>query len=138
VDPAARLSQEQSDGIPLFGEESYSLLSFDELLSSGSALLDKILRATGHTRADAESKSFRDSQAITDYEQEAHRHCPLYCSKSEGLYAVLGGWHVLWPDDDSYDRDYGRLVLWTFHDSEPWVEVWLDKSGKLSVLPRIT
>jgi hypothetical protein len=138
VDRSARLSPEPAEGIPLHGEEVYSLPSFDELWSSGSVLLDEILRATGHARADVESKSFQTSQALADYEQEAHRLCPLYRSQSEGLYAVLGGWHIMWPDDDSYDRDYGRLVLWTFYHAEPWVEVWLDNSGNLSVIPRIT
>jgi hypothetical protein len=138
VDPTAKLLREHCDGVPLFGEEVDSLPSFDQLWVSDSALLDKVLRATGHTREDAESEYFRGSREIADYEREAHRLCPLYAPKSEGLYAVLGGWHVLWPEDDSYDRDDSRLVLWTFHKSEPWVEVWSDNAGSLSVIPRIT
>jgi len=31
----------------------------------------------------------------------------------------------------------GRLVVWTFHEAEPWVEVWLD-GGRLKAIPRIT
>jgi hypothetical protein len=39
---------------------------------------------------------------------------------------------------DAYGGQEGRLVLWTFHEAEPWVEVWLDKGGRLKAVPRIT
>jgi hypothetical protein len=76
--------------------------------------------------------------------------------------AVLGGWHIIWPDGqpslprlrvviERLDRAYGnvtaaevfrcepyRLVLWTLRDSEPWVEVWGDDTGKLYGVSRIS
>jgi hypothetical protein len=51
---------------------------------------------------------------------------------------VLGGWHMLWPEDDRFDRGDNELLLWTFEDAEPWVEVWLTAQGELVVQERIT
>lgn len=64
--------------------------------------------------------------------------CPLFYADAEGIFATLGGWHVPWPENDAYDDELGRLVLWTFKDSEPWLEVWQRPSGQLRVVPRIT
>jgi len=69
------------------------------------------------------------------YDREYQRRCPLY---RDDVYAVLGGWHTFWPDMDVYDEEKGRLVLWTFHEAEPWIEVWLDKDGRLKAVPRVT
>jgi hypothetical protein len=51
---------------------------------------------------------------------------------------MLGGWHEPWPENDAYDDEPGRLVLWTFKNSEPWLEVWQRPSGQLEVVARIT
>jgi hypothetical protein len=44
--------------------------------------------------------------------------------------------------DDPLSKEFyegdRRLVLGTFHDAEPWVEVWIDDDGKLAAIPRIT
>lgn len=61
--------------------------------------------------------------------------CPLY---RKGIFISLGGWHISWPEHDAYDEETGRLVLWTFQDAEPWLEVWQRPSGILEVMPRIT
>jgi len=61
-------------------------------------------------------------------------------------WLTLGGWRMPWPEDDPDDdpttqafyEGERRLVLRTFQDAEPWVEVWLDGDGRLDVLPRIT
>ncbi|WP_155634076.1 hypothetical protein [Burkholderia cepacia] len=50
--------------------------------------------------------------------------CPLYA----------GGWNMRWPDDEPVDLD---LVLWTFEEAEPWVEVFRD-GGRYPVIQRIT
>lgn len=43
-----------------------------------------------------------------------------------GAAAQLGGWCWGWPDEawDERERRGQQLVLTTFEDSEPWVEVW--------------
>jgi hypothetical protein len=35
----------------------------------------------------------------------------------------LGGWHMMWPDDDFYVPPETQPVLWTVRDTEPWIEV---------------
>jgi hypothetical protein len=80
-------------------------------------------------------------EALDDPDQagllESYR-CPLHYADDEGIYAMLGGWHEPWPENDAYDDEPGRLVLWTFKDAEPWLEVWQRPSGHLEVIPRIT
>jgi hypothetical protein len=85
------------------------------------------------------------NQYCGEYEKEFQRNCPLYNKKD--VDAVLGGWHINWHDDRplwkpvqnerglldeeaSYRCGDNRLVLWTFRDAEPWVEVWMDKDGR--------
>jgi len=51
--------------------------------------------------------------------------------------AVAGGWNMPWPDDDWNELIDLELVLWTFEESEPWVEVFFDGS-RYSVIQRIT
>lgn len=56
---------------------------------------------------------------------------------SEGIHAVLGGWHFPWPDGDWEELIDRRLIAWTLADSEAWVEVW-DQGGAFRVIERIT
>jgi hypothetical protein len=53
-------------------------------------------------------------------------------------YATLGGWHFPWPDDDWRDLVDNTLLVQTYMDSEPWIEVWQEPSGELKVIERIT
>jgi hypothetical protein len=59
---------------------------------------------------------------------------PFY---SGSAHAVLGGWHVPWPDGDWDELAERPLLVWTLEDSEPWVEVWADGKG-FEVKQRIT
>jgi hypothetical protein len=54
-----------------------------------------------------------------------------------GAYATLGGWHFPWPDGDSEDLLKCKLLVWTFEECEPWIEVWRD-AEKYRVIERIT
>lgn len=95
----------ECDGILLFGREVTSMPPIEALGVCGSELGQRWLDADG-------SLDIRDA-----YDREYQRHCPLY---GEDTYAVLGGWHMLWPEMNAYDEEKGRLVLWTFRDSEPY------------------
>lgn len=96
-----------------------------------------------------------------EYFPHARQCCPLY---RDDLAAVIGGWHVSWPDgpprlpqlaalQQQIDRAGGpgvmpmgetyrcepyRLLLWTLRDSEPWYEVWGDGEGELHAIARVT
>jgi hypothetical protein len=40
---------------------------------------------------------------------------------------IVGGWHVLWPDDDFYMPPELQLVALTLRDAEPWFELWYSR-----------
>lgn len=61
-------------------------------------------------------------------------------------WLTLGGWRIPWPEDEPDDDPLSRefyegersLLLRTFRDAEPWVEVWGGTNGYLEAIPRIT
>jgi hypothetical protein len=110
------------DGIELVGTEDLALPPVEALEAYGSTAMREL------------TQRGNEGNPLATYEER----CPLYYAKSEGIYAILGGWHVPWPENDAYDDEPGKLVLWTFKDSEPWLEVWQRPSGELHVIPRIT
>jgi hypothetical protein len=59
---------------------------------------------------------------------------PFY---SGGAHAVLGGWHLPWPDGDWLELVPSQLLVWTFEGGEPWFEAWASGEA-LRVLRRIT
>jgi hypothetical protein len=109
-------------GIELVGTEDVALPPVEALEVYGSEEMRRLLQRPAQ------------SSPLDTYEER----CPLHYADKEGIYAALGGWHVSWPESDAYDDEPGRLVLWTFKDSEPWLEVWQRPSGQLEVVPRIT
>src|SRR5262249_24848724 len=116
------LSFSGSDGVGLIGTKDLALPPVEALEVYGGDEMRQLVQDSS------------DSDPIRTYEQR----CPLHYADEEGIYAMLGGWHVPWPENDAYDDEPGRLVLWTFRDAEPWLEVWQRPSGKLDVIPRIT
>lgn len=120
-EPAIALSG--TDGIDLVGTEDVALPPVEALEVYGSAEMRRLLLP-----------SLDQATLLDTYEER----CPLHYADKEGIYALLGGWHVPWPENDAYDDEPGRLVLWTFKDAEPWLEVWQRPSGLLEVVPRIT
>jgi hypothetical protein len=69
-----------------------------------------------------------------DYERLWQANCPMY---TKGIVAVCGGWYFPWPDGDFTELLNSQLLLWTFKDAEPWIEVYFDGQG-FSVKERIT
>lgn len=125
-DPNGRLPQRVKGGIRLFGHEGISFPPTEAFLQYGSPALQKCLQS--------ENTSVPEWSFL---EKEYQKHCPLYDS-TDSTVALLGGWHHPWPDGDWQQLTKKRFVLWTFRNSEPWVEVWLNRSGKFEVLQRIT
>ncbi|MHC4401057.1 MAG: hypothetical protein ACYTG0_15380 [Planctomycetota bacterium] len=56
----------------------------------------------------------------------------------DDVYAQLGGWAVTWPDESFEEQIDRQLVLRTYANSEPWIEVFKDREGGFSVAQRIT
>jgi hypothetical protein len=120
-------------GLPLFGREVKSFPPLDALCLYGGPAVGEWLTSEGLDRTDY------DLAATTEigeaYRKEYRNRCPLYWD--EQPVAVLGGWHTSWPDDDFYLPREMRLMLWTFRESEPWVEVF-ERSPNMPVRLRIT
>ena len=68
-------------------------------------------------------------------EAEFVRRAPFY---EDGADVILGGWHMMWPDDDFFLPREMRLLATTIREAEPFVEIWLSELGNVSVKSRIT
>jgi hypothetical protein len=118
---------------PLYRTDATSLPPIDAVFRFGSDAIDKYLKANGWERSWGFNNNFKGA-AAHDYEHHWAKQCPLY---SGGVVAVEGGWNVPWPEDDWEDLLSHELVLWTFEESEPWVEVFA-KGNEFLVFQRIT
>lgn len=127
------LSQLQMQGgVPLFGTETPSFPPIEAVCLYGGPIVEEWLASEGLERTDYDVAA---TTAIGERYQEVYRkRCPLF---SDGPAAVLGGWHAIWQDDEFYLPREMRLVLWTFRDAEPWIEVF-ERSPNLPVRIRIT
>ena len=133
VDPSARFSSPPA-GVALFAHSTLSLPPIDAVFRFGSDKVHAWLAQHGWEPTWGHNDNFKDSAPVQGYEIAFQDQYPLYTG---GAHAVLGGWHFPWPDDDWDGRLNETLVLSTFEDSEPWIEVWF-KDGAFNVMQRIT
>ena len=133
VDEHATLP-ENTDGIKLFAHVSTSLPPIDGIFRFGSSKVKEWLNANGWQQDWPFNDNFKGSRVVHEYERRWQEQAPLYIG---GAHAVLGGWHMPWPDGDWDELNKSRLVAWTFEESEPWIEAW--KIGDdFKVFQRIT
>lgn len=125
--------QPTSSGRPLCREDAKSLPPVDAVFRFGSSAVERYLEAYGWKRDWEFNANFKGA-VVHGYEREWAKQCPLYSGK---VVAVEGGWNVPWPEGDWEDLLGLDLVLWTFEESEPWVEVFYDGS-QYSVYQRVT
>jgi hypothetical protein len=118
----------------LFGQAGRSLPPIDGVFRLGSRAVQRWLRANNWDPKSGYNDNFADRDPVRQYERRYQSECPLY---RRGAHAVLGGWHFPWPDGDWEELLKQALLVWTFKDSEPWVEVWRTKKG-YRVIQRIT
>ncbi len=105
----------------LYAHPTRSLPPIDAVFRFGSSTVHKWLESNNWQPDWEYNENFRDSESVAEYERLYQSECPLY---SGGAYAVLGGWHFPWPDGDWEQLLDRPLLVWTFAESEPWVEVW--------------
>ena len=129
--PLAELQIE--GGTPLFGREVRSFPPIEALCLYGGPAVGEWLASEGLDRTDYDIAS--TTELGEAYQEEYRGRCPLYLDDQP--VAVLGGWHAAWPDDEFYLPREMRLMLWTFRDAEPWVEVF-ERSPNMPVRLRIT
>jgi len=119
---------------PLYAHAARSLPPIDAVFRFGSAAVQQWLREHNWQSDWGYNSNFADPAPADEYERLYQSRCPLYAG---GSFAVLGGWHFPWPDGDWAELLVQTLLVWTFEESEPWVEVWSGTEG-LRVKQRLT
>jgi hypothetical protein len=128
--PLSRLGIQ--DGIPLYGHEAPSFPPFEAVCLYGGSVIDEWLDSLGAERTEYDALVMTELAA--SYQQEYRKRCPLF---RDEYAAVLAGWHTIWPDDEFYIPREMRLLLWTFRDAEPWIEVF-ERAPNFPIRVRIT
>ncbi len=79
--------------------------------------------------------NFKGSDLMEFYEDRRQRTHPLF---HDLAWAQLGGWPLSWADETYDEQKDAKLVLRTYRESEPWVEVLLSPDGDFELRERIT
>ena len=123
-----------SPGRKLYAVGARSLPPMDALFRFGSDEIGSWLSSLGWQRDEFYNDNFPDPVA-REYEKVFQMQHPLYMNSA---WAAVGGWHLPWPDGDWEERLADRLLVTTYYESEPWLEVWANNNNELKVLGRIT
>ena len=108
------------DSIPLTAKPAVSLPPLEALLLYGPPAIQDWLAAQGIKRWEYAKVQ---AEIRDEYTRFFNPTLPL-CMVAPP-FARIGGWHILWPEDDYYTPREMRLMAWTFQDSEPWYEAFL-------------
>lgn len=125
-------------GILLYAHQASLLPPIEAVIAFGSARLEPWLQSLNWTRDEVlRTGTLPGSPIVDEYVKHYEALHPVYSANTD-VYAILGGWH--WPnyDDDWKALTREKLVLMTIRDCEPWVEAWLNSTGDLHVIQRIT
>ena len=123
---------------PLVARDEISLPPLDAVFRFGSPRVRAWLESLGWIENDVPypyTDAFPQSEPTAEYERYWQQRHPFYTG---GVHAIVGGWHMPWPDGDWSERLADRLLLWTLADAEPWVELWLTAEGVVQIRERIT
>lgn len=132
------LRRPRKDEVSLFGKQVQDLPCLDVLFRKGSRRFKRWLselEENGWKNRDwPQDPDFPAAKARDRY----HKHWASSHAISTGTVDVqLGGWPLTWPEESADEQLRRKLVLRTYRDSEPWVEVF--QSGKgYKVLLRLT
>jgi hypothetical protein len=122
-------------GLPLFAHKAAILPPIEAVFARGGPAVGQWLGNHGWERRWGYNDNFPDRGLTEPYQSAWFRECAIY---RKDIYATLGGWHFPWPDGDWEDLIDQTLVLSTFAESEPWVEMWQEPAGLFKVVQRIT
>jgi hypothetical protein len=126
-------SRPLKSAVPLFAEQHISLPPIDAVFLLGSDIIGQYLSENDWSRNDPFNDNFPD-QAPQEYISKWQNSCPMYLS---GVSAVLGGWHMPWPDGDFEELISADLMICTYEDAEPWIELF-NKNGDVLIYERFT
>ncbi len=116
------LEDVEIEGQKLYGVESRSFPPIDAVCLYGSEKVETWLREQNRKRTDYDALQGEIIDQYGDYWMERSPYSAP--ALHDQYFAVMGGWHIHWPDDDFYMPKEMELVVWTFRDAEPYVEVW--------------
>jgi hypothetical protein len=108
-----------SGGQPLYGYERRSVAPLQAICLYGGDHVTGWLAANGWKRTDYDIAE--SSEIGREYQDYWAKQLPL---RSGDYAAVLHGWHMQWPEDHFYMPAEMSLLMWTFWEAEPWVELW--------------
>jgi len=134
-DPLRILPSMFHTGVKLYPQPAISLPPIEALFRFGSSAIQDWLTANRWHREWEYNDNFPDRDVANAYNQIYQDQNPLY---SGTAFAVLGGWHFPWPDGDWDELLKQKLIVWTFEDAEPWLEVWHDTNEHFRIIERIT
>lgn len=123
-----------SDELRLYAHPATSMPPLEAVFKLGSPEVLGWLAANNWEPEWGYNDNFPDRSPVDVYERAYQAQLPLF---DDSAHAVLGGWHMPWPEGDWDELLNEKLVVWTFADSEPWVEVWRD-GVNFRVIQRIT
>jgi hypothetical protein len=125
-------------GAALYAHPGRSMAPLEAVFRFGPPPVQEWLKANKWKPEWPYNNNFKDRKPAELYDRYYQQMCPLYGGRDwKNTYAVLGGWHFPWPDGDWAELTDRPLLVWTFADSEPWVEVWGNGKG-FEVKQRIT
>jgi hypothetical protein len=130
---ATTVSDLTCSGEPLSATPGTSFPPFEALCLYGDESVEAWVRSLGLERHQYDLAA--GEPAAADYIDHYLGRSPFHAGAAD---AILGGWHVRWPDDDFYIPLEMRLMLVTLRDAEPFWEAWCSVGGNFSTRQRIT
>lgn len=131
-----QMPEASAGDVNLVATEASVLPPIDALFAFGSAHLGSWLGENKWERSWGYNSNFPGRTLVEGYEREYQAFHPLYGSSD--VFAMIGGWHFPFPDDDWNELVGDELMLMTVRDAEPWVEAWRGKQGGFRVIERVT
>ncbi len=122
-----------TNSLPLTAKPSVSIPPFEAAILYGGQAVQSWLASEGLQRWEYGQIVGELRDQYRDY---FNRQLPLCIEHPP--FARIGGWHMLWPDDDFYIPREMRLMVWTFQEAEPWYEVFLSPLRNYIIKSRIT
>jgi hypothetical protein len=132
-DPALSFSLARG-GRPLYAHPTSSLPPLEAVFLYGSPAVREWLARIEWQPDWGWNGNFPDAEVADAYIESQRVNLPL---DGESVFAVLGGWHVPWPDGDWLELVNRPLVVLTLAEAEPWVEAF-NMGGRFQVIQRVS
>ena len=123
------------EGLPLFAHVEQVPAPLHAILKFGSRQVQDWLNDINWELDESSAFYYPYHEAPDRYFSMYTDMHPLY---REDVFAMVGGWHYPFPDNDWFENLDSYLSLMTIRDSEPWIEAWQRPKGQYDVLHRVT